>query len=227
MAKKDLSGLVDGNGEYSPYCNINQASHYFTVIKFCEERNGKHVQCMVCPKQQNGYRTMELRHLPLHIETAIHGRHVQRRLSGKMPKFLSNPNADRLDEPLAAQGHLSCDPSPCDLPLCDPPLCDPPPCDPPPCDLDASAFQINVDVAISGCSEECCMEDAPVPFSELWISDLGNREYKLDTSGDLFDIIQSMKSGTSRLFPDMSTPVNEEISDSSSDPGFSIEPLGK
>ena len=143
MVKKDLSGLVNGNGEYSPYCNINQASHYFTVMKFCEERNGKHIQCMVCPKEQNGYCTMELQHLPLHIKMAIHGHHVQCWLSGKMLKFFLNPNADRLDELLAAQGHLSCDPSPRDPPLCD---------------LDASAFQIDVDVAISGCSEECCME---------------------------------------------------------------------
>lgn len=165
---------------------------------------------MVCPKQQDGHRrTMELWHLPLHINMAIHVRHVQCQLSGKMPKFLLNPYANHSDKPLAAQGIQSED-------SCI--SCDPPP-------LDASAFQVNV--AISGCSENHCMEDAPVPFSELWISDLGNREYKLDTSSDLFDIIQSMKSGTNRLFPDMSTPVNKEISDSSSQPGFSIELLGK
>ena len=68
------------------------------------------------------------------------------------------------------------------------------------------------------------MEDAPVPFSESWIDNL---EYELDKSCDLFDIMQSMKNGTDRLFPDISTPVNEEISDSSSEPGFRIELLGK
>ena len=193
--------------------------HYFTVIKFCEERNGKCVQCMVCPKQHNVYRTMELWHLPLHIKTAIHVHHVQCCLSGKFSRFSLNPYTDPLDEPLAAEGiqsedsWISYNPPRCDSPCCDTSL------------LDANAFQINV--AISGSSEECCMEDAPVPFSESWIPDIDNLEYELDKSCDLFDIMQSMKNGTDRLFPDISTPVNEEISDSSSEPGFRIELPGK
>ncbi|KAL4080891.1 hypothetical protein J3A83DRAFT_4367325 [Scleroderma citrinum] len=77
------------------------------------------------------------------------------------------------------------------------------------------------------CAEDCYMEDAPVPLTELWNLGLHNWEYQLDPAllGNFFELLQSTNGGECQLFPKRPTLVNEEISDSMSEPDFGIQLL--
>ncbi|KAG1886557.1 hypothetical protein F4604DRAFT_1917362 [Suillus subluteus] len=74
-----------------------------TILQFCDDTY-KHIICTSCPRTLSGaYRTMELRYIKKHTETARHKRHVEKARNGQTaslnPVFKAQPVKKSLKKP--------------------------------------------------------------------------------------------------------------------------------